>query len=228
MQSRIVSGGLMSCAPSYPYVPTFTPGDNNDTCAVPVYNKHRSRLFEGGTYFRSILQGSDWNNITLSIHQEGSYHVLTVNHPDYDEEEFSIIQVAGTPPPPDPEHPEDPPPDEPCSPGIEDMRTLVNAGSNLIEMLPRGDDIEFDPDGEDDLCLSEFPTTYMAGGEGGPTSNVGLAGIRTGPERSIIAYATIEAYDGTPITPPQNERLQQWDGSHWIEYSNLIQGNCPL
>lgn len=208
----------MSCAPSYTYRPTFTPSSTD--CTLAVYNKHRARKFIGGTYFRSIEQSSNWNDIAIKVEIDDGKHVLTVTHPDFATETFSITQV-----------PNIADPLQPCVPGIAELRALVNhatTGSNLIEMPERGDDIEFDPVGEDALCLSTFPTTYLTGGESGPTSSAGLSSLRTGPERSIIAIATKEALDGTPITPPQSERLQQWNGTAWIEYSNTVPGACPV
>ena len=209
----------MSCSPSYTYRPTFTPGV--DDCILPSYNTHRARLFKGGTYFRSINQSSDWNSITLKIEVVGPNHVLTITHPDYPTETFSVAQVASL----------IDPLTLPCSPGIADLRSAVNhptTGSILIEMPERGDDVEFDAAGIDDLCLSDFVATNMTGGEGGPTSSAGLSSIRTGPERSVIRIATEEAYDGTPVDPPQARRVQQWNGTAWVEYSNAVPGNCPI
>ena len=207
----------MSCAPSYVYTPTFTPGST--TCTIPVYNKHRARLFAGGTYFRSKYQSSDWNNITLRIHIDGSNHILTVSHPDYPTETFSVAQIASI--------------DGilPCTPGIAEMRAAVNhatTGSDVIEMPVRGSDIQFDAGGVDSLCLSTFVVTNMTGGSGAPTDGASLANIRTGPERSIIALQTMEAVDGTPITPPESERTQQWNGSGWVKYANSVPGECPV
>jgi hypothetical protein len=217
----------MSCAPTYSYRPTFEA--SNVSCSMPVYNTHRSRLFEGGTYFRSILQSESWNDITLSIH-EGTTDppesitgfILTVSHPSFPIEVYVVEQG---PPPVITDPPADPP--EMCTPGIADLRELVNTGSLLIEMPERGDDIEFDLDGEDDTCLSEFPPTLMEGGEGAPTDSAGLSSIRTGPERSVIRVATEEAYDGTPTDPPIERRVQQWNGTVWVEYSNNVPGACP-
>ena len=214
----------MSCAPSYTYRPTFTPSSTD--CVLAVYNKHRARAFAGGTYFRSIEQSSNWNDIAIKVEIVDGKHVLTITHPDFTTETFSITQV-----------PNIVDPLQPCVPGIAELRALVNrpitndpltSGSRLIEMPERGDDIEFDPAGEDALCLSTFPTTHLTGGESGPTSSAGLSSLRTGPERSIIAIATKEAMDGTPITPPRSERLQQWNGTAWIEYSNTVPGACPV
>lgn len=207
----------MSCLPSYAYQPTFTA--SGTTCTIPVYNKHRARLFAGGTYFRSIFQSSDWNNITLSIHTSAGNHILTVSHPDYPTETFSIQQAASI--------------DGilPCTPGIAEMRTAVNhptTGSDIIEMPVRGSDVQFDAGGVDSLCLSTFTVTNMMGGSGAPTDGASLATIRTGPSRSIIALQTMEDIDGTPITPPESERTQQWNGTGWVEYSNSVPGNCPI
>lgn len=215
----------MSCAPTYTYRPTFVPSGVD--CTLPTYNRHRARTTAGGTYFRSKEQSSSWNDITIKVELIGAEHVLTVMHPDYTTETFSVEQVASL----------IDPLTLPCSPGIAELRTLVNrpvtgipatSGSAMIEMPERGADIEFDAAGVDALCLSEFTTVNLSGGEGGPTSAAALAGIRTGPERSVIRISTEEAYDGTPVDPPQARRVQQWNGTAWVEYSNAIPGACPV
>jgi hypothetical protein len=208
----------MSCLPSYSYTPTFVAGSTG--CTLPVYNKHRARLFDGGTYFRSIAQGSSWNLTEISITKNGEDYTLTITHPGEDTETFTITQGSNIVDPL-----------LPCTPGIAELRALVNhatTGSKIIEMYERGLDVEFDPAGEDDLCLSEFPPTAMTGGEGAPTDSATLATIRTGPSRSLIAIQTMEALDGTPVTPPTSERVQQWNGTAWAEYSNVVPGSCPV
>lgn len=205
----------MSCLPSYTYTPTFTPSDT--TCTLPAYNANRSRLFGGGTYFRSKLQGSRWNSIRLTIEDiPAGKFTATITHPDYPTEIYTVDQSPGAI-------------DEPCSPnGIDNLRSLINVNSLIIEMYGRGLDIEFDPGGEDDLCLSVIAPTYFSGGQGGPSDGASLAAIRTGPSRSILAIQTMEAMDGTPVSPPPQLRTQQWNGTEWVEYSNTVPGNCPI
>jgi hypothetical protein len=107
-------------------------------------------------------------------------------------------------------------------------------GSDYIEMPTLGFDIFDNRSTEDDTLfdftpggVSMFAQTFLRGGSGPPTDDAGLAGIRTGPERSIIILATTEAADGSPITPPWFRRVQQWTGSDWVTYANLAQGACP-
>ncbi|TFH08279.1 MAG: hypothetical protein E4H14_06735 [Candidatus Thorarchaeota archaeon] len=103
-------------------------------------------------------------------------------------------------------------------------------GSNYIEMPVLSYDI-FDPrTTEDDTMtggLTPFSRTYMRGGAGPPTTDAALAGIRTGPERTLIILATTEDDQGNPVTPPWYTRVQQWNGAAWVTYSNIAVGNCP-
>lgn len=110
----------------------------------------------------------------------------------------------------------------------------ISTGSHYIEMPALNFDIFDDRADEDDTLLdlddggvSEFARTYMRGGSGPPTDDTSLAGIRTGPERSIIILATTEDSDGSPITPPWFRRVQQWTGSAWVTHANLVPNACP-
>jgi hypothetical protein len=113
------------------------------------------------------------------------------------------------------------------------LRALV-ASSQYIEMPTLNFDI-FDPrTTEDDTLVdlspggvTSFSLSYLRGGSGAPTDASGLAGIRTGPERTIIILATSENADGSPGTPPWHRRVRQWTGSQWVTYANLVQGACP-
>jgi hypothetical protein len=210
----------MSCYPSYNYVPDFavTPaGQVAPDCAAPGYAEHRSRLFVGGTYFRSKLQGSSWNSIQIRVvdNLNGTL-TCSVTHPDYPTETYTVTQTAGALP------------EDPCSPsGIGSLRTAIsNNTDSIVEMYTRGLDIN-DLGGEDDPCLSPFTYTPMSGGSGGPSDSAGLAAIRTGPSRSIIIIRTQEDINGNPVTPPASKRVQQWNGTAWISYCNNVPGECP-
>ena len=54
----------MSCQPPYDYRPYTRPVKN---AQAPTYPEHRSRLFAGGTYFRSIDQKQSMNDISLEV-----------------------------------------------------------------------------------------------------------------------------------------------------------------
>lgn len=196
----------MSCTPSYTYRPNFTSGSNK--CIAPWFVEHRSRLTEDQAFFRTIKQGPETNYVELWL----TSSLLSVYFESVLVETFSASTGAGS---------------------IAALRSAVEnpiTGSNYIEMPTLGYDI-FDPrSSEDDGPtggLTPFSRTYMRGGSGPPTTDAGLAGIRTGPERSLIILATTENDQGSPITPPWYSRVQQWNGAAWVTYSNLVAGACP-
>ena len=111
----------------------------------------------------------------------------------------------------------------------------ISTGSHYIEMPPLNFDVYDNRAQEDDTLLdftpggvTTFARTHMRGGTGAPTDAVSLSGIRTGPERSIIILATTEDIEGNDVTPPWNRRVQQWTGSMWATYSNLVPNACPF
>lgn len=136
-------------------------------------------------------------------------------------------------------------PDPPvCTGGISAMRAAVNAGSVIIEMPMRGDDVydrtppyptppaggglpNADPANN---CVLEFGPTNLTGGDGAPSgaNQPFLDSLYTGTQRSMILIATTEADNGFSITPPISRKAQQWDGTQWIQYANLVQGACPV
>jgi hypothetical protein len=110
----------------------------------------------------------------------------------------------------------------------------ISTGSHYIEMPVLNFDIFDNRVVEDDTLLdldpggvTSFAQTFMRGGSGPPTDDTSLAGIRTGPDRSIIILATTEDSDGSPITPPWTRRVQQWTGAVWATYANLVPNACP-
>ncbi len=98
-------------------------------------------------------------------------------------------------------------------------------------MTPRGVD-DFDTGGmdPDNNCVTAFGPINMAGGSGPPsTANQPfLDSLFTGTERSIIIIATTENAVGKSVDPSILRRIQQWDGTQWIQYANVAQGSCPI
>jgi len=213
---------LQDCSPIYTYRPVFVASAT--PCAAGVYTEHRSRLFAGGTYFRSQyligspgveVQGTINNDISLEIQKATGSPVLPTGTFEYTlivrfqtsiVETYTVTQIEDSEPP--------------CSDdAIGTLRTDVNANSDYISMPGRGSDTEFDDTGTDSDCLSEFTESSMTGGSGGPSDDSALSGLRTGPDRSIIIIATTEDTDGEPIAPSAAKKVQQWDGSAWITYT---------
>jgi hypothetical protein len=213
----------MSCSPSY----SFRPTDRSSPVqsSAPGFVEHRSRLFAGGTFFRSIEQGQDQNDISLEAIITPTDITLNVYVLAVLQETFVVPQVFVIGGPPDFIGS--------CSGGIPALRAAVNdsiTGSNIIEMPVRGFDIfDFGTDPVDD-CLSAFSTISMAGGSGPPAgaNQAFLDSIFTGTERTLVIIITTEAANGFPITPGADRRVRQWDGTQWIQYANLVQGSCPI
>ncbi len=220
----------MSCQPSYVYRPTVRPIPAQSVAAVDV--EHRSRLFIGGTFFRSINQGVDENDISLEV-------ILTPAGLNTDDIELKVrvlgvvqetfmasqtfVVMSGT-----------------YTGGISSLRSVVGSGSptnnsSYIEMYPRGiyplGDF-FDISGADAASngISAFTDTAMTGGDG-PPSNATLPyldSIFTGPERTIVMLSTHENDLGFSVLPPPSKRIRQYDGTNFISYCNDVQGACPL
>lgn len=204
------------CSPSYEYRPTsFTAGD--DKCSAPLYAEHRSRLFAGNTFFRSKDQGPDENLIAVEC-VDTPIPVFNVYNDGVLVETYSVsIGTSGS---------------------IAALRVAVSANTNsIIEMKELNvdiyDDREEELDAEDienpggTYGLQAFGILNLAGGTGGPTTDAGLAGIRTGPERSVFILSTTEDDTGRDVTPPPTKRVQQWNGEEWISYCNAVPGECP-
>jgi hypothetical protein len=193
--------------------------------SAPGFNEHRSRLFAGGTFFRSIEQGQDQNSISLEAIVTSADITLNVYVLAVLQETFVVPQIFVVGGPPDFIGS--------CSGGISALRAAVNdgtTGSNIIEMPARGFDIfDFGTDPEDN-CLSGFSTISMAGGSGPPAgaNQAFLDSIFTGTERTLVIIITTESINGFPVTPGNDRRVRQWDGIQWIRYANLSQGSCPI
>ncbi len=187
--------------------------------SAPAFTEHRSRLFAGGTFFRSIRQGNDRNNLSLEAIVTPATITLNVRFSAAIEEVFVVPQVFVPLPPPGV-----------CIGGIAALRSAVNAGSTFIEMPARG--FDFFDSGTDPInnCLISFPDTPMTGGSGPPTVGIQsfLDSVFTGTERTMIVIDTTENATGFPVTPPTSRRVQQWNGTQWSIYSNLVQGACPV
>ena len=198
----------MTCSPPYSFRPDFTPS-RTQKCIAPFFHEHRSRLFEDEMFFRSIDQGPETNQLELEIVGAG----LNIYFYDTFVENFLTSSGTGS---------------------IALLRAAVShpvTGSKYIEMPILGFDVFDKRLTEDDTAtggVTPFIRTFMKGGSGPPTDDAGLAGIRTGPERSLIILASTEILNGSPITPPWYRRVQQWNGYDWVTHSNLVQGICPL
>jgi hypothetical protein len=188
-------------------------------------------LFASGTFFRSIEQGTSQNDISVEA------IVTEISAPfDFEvtcnvyilgvlQETFVVPQIIVPQPMPDPPI---------CTGGIGALRTAVNdgvTGSDIIEMTARGVD-EFDSGGEDpdNNCVTAFGPINMAGGSGPPSgaNQAFLDSLFTGTERSIIIIDTTENATGKSVDPSILRRIQQWDGTQWIQYANVAQGSCPI
>jgi len=209
---------VLNCAPCYEGRPGIEPGNPS---ALPQEALSRSRLFAGGTFFRSKyavsgdsdFQGSICNSIALSVVAVGTDWDLIVYFEDVEVERYSTTQ------------------DMNCSielpsSAISELRTLT-ATSQYITMPSRGSD---EQDEEvmmlpptDDACLSFFAKTSMTGGSGPGESN--LTSIRTGPERTIVFVDTKENANGTPV---DSKTLIQWnyDISQWVSY--VLDADCAI
>jgi len=222
----------MSCQPSYVYRPTDRPIPSQSVAAVD--DEHRSRLFIGGTFFRSIDQGIDENDISLEVILTpvgGMTDDITLNVRVLGviQETFLTSQTFNVGP-------------GTYSGGISALRGVVGDGvtvipsdSDIIEMYPRGiypaGDF-FDVSGSDaaDNGLGAFADTSMVGGSGPPSvpPQVFLDSIFTGPERTIVILSSTEDSLGASIFPPPSKRIRQYDGINFISYCNDVQGACPL
>lgn len=254
----------MSCDPSYgnTYQPSFVPGTNKtpdatQDCTAATFVEWRSRLYAGGTFFRSKLPGREANLIELELIDSvgggpspGNYILYVYFNGSFVERIPTTGDIfQGNPPIIG----------DPCDPnGITQLRDAVNGpssgsgwtsnGSNWVEMPtcdtggPVSNTFEsgFAPAGDDADCLSAFARTFMTGADGPPIalgspslgSPVGGSVTRTGPERDIIILRTTEFRDGLSDTgdvlePDISRKVQQFNGSTWITYSNMIPGQCP-
>ncbi|KKM95920.1 hypothetical protein LCGC14_1183360 [marine sediment metagenome] len=214
----------MSCVPQYPFRPKFVASDVK--CIALTFEEHRSRLFGGGTFFRSIAQGRDRNQLSLEV------TVVSTGPLTFDVtlfvrfgggspvETFMVTQTENGI-------------GDCISGGISALRSAVNSSSTLISMPARGTD--FFDSGTDAAtgCMSAFSDTSMTGGDGEldpsvPADLAAILTIRTGPTRTLLIISTTENAVGFPVTPPSSNRVRQFDGTVFISFSNLVAGSCPI
>lgn len=220
------------CSPPYDYrPPAWVP---NVQQTAPGYSETRARLFNE-TLYRSKLPGITQNQIQIELKPAvpGPGWVLNV----YDTtgalaETFTTSMVDSTSPNPTP------PPATICVPKVADaLRTLVNAGSSLIEMpttdhggtvsstpiFMSSNDPTMSPPGDD--CVVAFGPTFLA--DGSPLGNASSlplspSGISTGPERTMLIVTLSEIVTGTAADNGQlvdiPNKGRQWDGTDWIPY----------
>lgn len=215
---------VLDCAPCYDGRPDIDPGAAS---ALPQEALARSRLFAGGTFFRSKyavpgdsdFQGVICNSISLQVVAVGTDWDLIVYFKDVEVERYSTTQSMTCSI------------EEPSS-AISALRTLT-AASSYISMPSRGSD-EQDEDvmmmpPSDDVCLSFFTKTNMSGGVGPGEADV--SSIRTGPDRTIAFINTKENANGTPV---DSKTLIQWnyDIDQWVSYAldqdcAIPENRCP-
>jgi len=207
---------LPNCSPPYVYRPTFTAGPT--ICSAPIYNEHRSRLFAGGTFFRSrLIIGTEvMSDACNDISIECVFDMLNLEMIVTIRYQAVIVKTYVIPQEDDTMNPGE------CSPNaINGLRTEMNTNdpNDYVWMPPRMYDTAYDDSGIDGDCLLEFPETYMSGGEGGPQDDSTITSIRTGPERTIIIIATTEDEYGEPAAVPADRKVQQYDGTNWVTYT---------
>lgn len=214
----------MSCEPTYSYRPSFTASDS--TCTAPGYPETRARVIVAGLFFRSKGFGPERNEISVEIPNAGpNAGKCLVRMGDDIVETYAPTLGVG---------------------GIGRLRSLITSNaSSIIDMNvlringdsydiydtrteendAAGDPLAIPP--TTDGGLIAFPQTYLIGGQGGPTSDSGLASIRTGPERTLVIIVTTEDIHGKTVDVPLSRKTRQWDGVEWINYSNTVPGACP-
>ena len=204
--------------PPYGFRPEFVPSRTNPSVAN-VTAEARSRLTAGDTFFRSIDQGEDRNDISLELGVSGpavgsQIVALDVRFDGSLIETINVSQTVNA--------------SGDCTAGgVGDLRTAVNASSTLVEMPARGFDIN---DGGADAssgCVSAFGDTSMTGATGPSADPAFIEAIRTGAERALVIISTREDSTGFPATPSQGDKVLQFDGTDFIPYSNLVPGQCP-
>ena len=204
---------VLDCSPCYEGRPNFIPGPDS---ILPQEDLTRSRLFAGGTFFRSKLtvigdsdfQGSICNSIALSIVSAGSVFNLIVYFEDVEVERYNTTQDLSCP-------------TSGSDVAIPDLRSQLTS-SIYISMPSRGTD-ELDSSGMDSPCLSSFSKTNMTGGVG-PSENE-VESIRTGSDRTIAFISTKENSNGTPVV---SKTMIQWnyDTLQWIAY--ILDSDCAI
>ena len=215
----------LDCSPLYEGGPDFTVGPD---AFIPPYTQARSRLFAGGTFFRSKLtfggstdsQSPDCNDVSLRVYRPDPFNDridLVVYFRGEEVERYITTQVTNCTAPGNPP----PPAGIGGNVAIPDLRTQTET-SEYIMMPARGTDAQdscieilFILDcPEDAACLVEFNDTNMSGGTG--IADADIPNIKTGPERTLAYITQYEDANGNPVVPSQNEKLVQYD------YDNLV------
>ena len=207
----------LNCSPCYDGRPDYDP--SLGTAVLPQETLARSRLFAGGTFFRSKLsqpgdndfQGQLCNDIALSVVSAGTAFTLNVYFQNELVETYSTSQALNCPM-------------MDAGVAIPDLRSQT-ASSEYISMPARGTD-EQDMLGVDDQCLSAFAMTSMTGGDGPGEAQV--SSIRTGPERAIVFIDEKENANGTPFSPGAGSNLIQWDFDALAFIPYVIDADCAL
>lgn len=224
----------LNCEPCYDGRPDYDP--SLGTAILPKFDLSRSRLFAGGTFFRSKLgpgdtQSGETNNIALEVVNTALDEMtLYVYYNNIEVESYAVFQddecTAGGDPPP--------PPAVGINVGIPSLRTAT-ASSAYITMPARTTDAQ-DPCElvlfvlvcpSDAACLSVFAKTNMTGGDGLPLE-AEVPAIRTGPDRTFVFIDSKEDANGFIGDPGPGENLNQWnfDTSEWTSY--VIDADCAL
>lgn len=223
---------ILNCSPCYEGRPDYDP--TGGTAVLPITNAKRSRLFAGGTFFRSKLdisgdpdfQGTICNDIEVEITIVTTTVTLNVYFQNELVESYSTFQgldCGQTAPGPD---------GGIISYGaIGKLRSLTST-SKYISMPARGTD-EQDPvrragRGEtvtpsDSNCAESLVKTNLSGASGPSSSN--LSSIRTGPDRTIVFIRTKENSNGKIV---EVNSLQQYDydAEQWIPY--IQDADCAI
>jgi hypothetical protein len=190
------------CYPTYQYRPeAFAPSASS--CQAPNFSERRSRLTTGGVFFRSINQGPQTNLLAVEL-ASNTFRVYFNNV--IVETYSSVVMGAG---------------------GIAALRARL-ATSEYIRMPAIGVDINDGRVVENDTILgglNPIAKTSLVGGSGPPIDAPSIAAIRTGPSRTICVLQTSENNAGSPVGVYQ---AIQWNGTKWINYSNEVQGSCPI
>jgi hypothetical protein len=215
------------CSPCYDGRPEFEPSAVGSV--MPQQILARSRLFNGGTLFRSNLlingneqQGIDCNSIALEVISIDSENfALIVYYNDVEVERYTVFQDADCG---DPGAGGDMPPPIGVGIAIPQLR-IDTANSGYISMPTRGtDEQDATPPGpqpivpSDDGCLSTFSKTPMSGASG--LSAAEIPSIRTGPDRTLVYISSKEDANGEQIVPLAGDNIVQYnyDTVLWIPY----------
>jgi hypothetical protein len=207
--------------------PNFV-ASNTNPCHIEVTDETKARRAIGGTFFRSIITGTQANSIFIqgSVVKDSllvEHYVLAVTQRDIStgqtikSESFSVL-YSNSPPPPlilPPTPPPFPTPAPTPSPSIILLRAKVNSGSKLIQMPPPSSDYLFSGRFDSNV-LSGFPIISLVGGNGAPVPpEPAFFAIRTGP--TVPLYYILRRDIGSALIDVN--QMEQWNGDSWQPYS---------